>query len=155
MAKLCQICKCELTKGYKYCEDCRKAKKREYVRNRYKEMKQRGEKRKRYGIGICIYCGKKFILNHPEQLGHGNCRIKHVRKTVDNYNNVKRSNSGNTLGRQTILNLGFTLTYTMVIHHKDEDPNNNKLSNLIILNRKHHASLHRILEKKLVAIIER
>lgn len=35
----------------------------------------------------------------------------------------------------------------MVIHHRDENPNNNDYSNLILLNRSNHASLHRILEK--------
>ena len=35
----------------------------------------------------------------------------------------------------------------MVVHHMDENPDNNQLSNLIILNRSYHAKLHRILEK--------
>ena len=110
-------------------------------------MLDRGEKKKRYGIGICIYYGKEFIINRPGQLGHGKCHNLNLHKTVDNYNSIKRTKDGKaTLGRQVILNLGINLS-NMVVHHLDENPNNNVLSNLMILNRSHHAKLHRILEK--------
>lgn len=44
-----------------YCEECQKARKREYAKQRYKLMLDEGKQKKRYGIGICIYCGKEFI----------------------------------------------------------------------------------------------
>lgn len=122
-----------------------KAKKREYARKHYQDNKLKGIVKKRYGIGICPYCGEEFIKNRPDQITHRKC--VHIHKTVDNYNDVKRSNKGNTIGRQTILNLGFILTKNIVVHHLDENTDNNKLSNLLILNRKNHASLHRFLEK--------
>lgn len=147
MVNKCEICGCELTTKSKYCNECNKARKREYARERYKTMKERGISKKRYGTGICIYCGKEYTINHKGQLGHGECRIKHSHKTVDNYNSVKRSNKGNTIGRQIILDLGFEISPDMVVHHMDENPDNNQLSNLIILNRSYHAKLHRILEK--------
>ena len=145
--KKCKRCNCDLTSNRMYCEECQKARKREYAKQRYKLMLDEGKQKKRYGIGICIYCGKEFIKNHKDQLGHNKCRIEHLHKTVDNYNSVKRSNKGNTIGRQTILDLGLEISNNMVIHHRDEDPNNNDYSNLILLNRSNHASLHRILEK--------
>ena len=149
MVKYCQICGCELPPlKRKWCDSCRKARKREYAKNKYKELINSGQKKKRYGIGICIYCEQEFIKNTPNQLAHGECYKKHIHKTINDYNKVKRTKDGKaTFGRQTILNLGFKLNYNMVVHHKDENTNNNKLSNLVILNRKNHAQLHRLLEK--------
>jgi hypothetical protein len=147
MIKTCKICGCNLTTERKYCKECRKQLKREYVRNRYKKMLENGEKRKRYGVSICIYCGEEFIKNRPEQTAHGKCSNLHRHKTVENYNTVKRTKDGKaTLGRQLLLDLNLNLN-NMVVHHIDENPNNNVLSNLMILNKSHHAKLHRILEK--------
>lgn len=143
----CIECGCELTTNKKYCSECSKAKKREYAKQRYQQMKENGIQKKRYGVGICIYCGKEFIKNKPEQLGHGKCKIEHHHKTVDNYNSVKRTKDGcRTIGRDVIYQLGFDLT-NMVVHHIDENPNNNLLSNLMILNKSHHAKLHRLIER--------
>lgn len=147
--KFCQKCGKELTTEYKYYLECKKENKRNYQRNRYKNIIETGNHLKRYGFGICIYCGKEFIKNHPDQLGHGPCRSSKIHKTVDNYNKVKRNKTGNaTIGRQTILDLGINIPKNMVIHHLDENPSNNNLSNLILLNRSYHASLHRQLEKE-------
>lgn len=123
----------------------KKAKNREYARKHYEENKKKGIVKKRYGIGICPYCGEEFIKNHPNQLTHKKCLKVH--KTVDDYNKVKRSKNGNTLGREKIFSLGFMITSKIVVHHLDENPSNNSLSNLLILNRKYHANLHRFLEK--------
>lgn len=35
----------------------------------------------------------------------------------------------------------------MCVHHLDENPSNNKIENLLLINRKNHAKLHRFLEK--------
>lgn len=123
----------------------RKAKKREYAKRHYEENKKMGIVKKRYGIGICPYCGEEFVKSRPEQITHKKCFKIH--KTVENYNKVGRSAKGNTLGRQIIFDLGFVLSKDMVVHHLDENPSNNNLNNLLILNRKYHAKLHRFLEK--------
>lgn len=149
MVKYCQICGCKLPPlKRKWCDSCRKARKREYAKDKYKKLIDSGQKKKRYGIGICIYCGEEFIKNTPTQTSHRKCWNQHIHKTVNDYNKVKRTKNGKaTFGRQTILNLGFKLNFNMVVHHKDENPNNNDLPNLVILNRKNHAQLHRFLEK--------
>lgn len=149
MVKHCQNCGCELPPlKRKWCDHCKKARKREYAKSKYKNLIDSGQKKKRYGIGVCIYCGQEFIKNTPNQLGHGECYKKHIHKTVSDYNKVKRTKDGkSTLGRQTILNLGFKLNTNIVVHHIDENPDNNDLSNLMILNRKNHAQLHKILER--------
>jgi len=146
MVKHCQSCGCELTTEYKWCEACRKERKREYVKTRYKNIITSGNNLKRYGTTTCIYCGKEIIKNKPNQNTCFKCYKQHHYKTVENYNSIKRTKDGKaTIGRQTILQLGFKLTYNMIVHHIDENPNNNVISNLMILNRKNHGQLHKIL----------
>ena len=148
MVKHCQLCGCELTTEYKWCESCRKARKREYVKTRYKNLIESGGYKKRYGITNCVYCGKEIIKNRPDQDTCYECYKEHHYKTVENYSSVKRTKDGTaTIGRQTILNLGFKLTRDLVVHHIDENPDNNALPNLMILNRKNHGQLHIILAK--------
>ena len=148
IVKHCQICGCELTTEYKWCNFCKKARKREYAKNRYKDLIESGQHKTRYSITNCIYCGKEIIKNRPTQDTCFDCYKKHHYKTVINYNSVKRTKDGTaTIGRQTILNLGFKLSTNLVVHHIDENPDNNILSNLIILNRKYHTQLHSILAK--------
>ena len=45
MARHCKICGCDLTTEYKYCESCKKAKKREYSKNRYRTLIANGGKK--------------------------------------------------------------------------------------------------------------
>lgn len=147
MSKTCKICGCNLTTERKYCKECKKQLRREYLKAHYKKLQEIGKYKKRYGIGICIYCGKEFIKNRPGQIAHGKCINLHKHKTVDNYNRVKRTKDGKaTLGRQRLLDLNFIMN-NLVVHHIDENPSNNKLSNLMVLNKSHHAKLHRILER--------
>ena len=42
MIRHCQICGCNLTTERKWCESCRKAKKREYAKQHYKDLTNEG-----------------------------------------------------------------------------------------------------------------
>lgn len=118
------------------CKECAQILNRERVKQYHKKDKIR------YGIVNCSICGEKLIKGRPNQVAHGRCR----RKTVENYNNVTRVFT-NTIGRQTILNLRFKLTPKMVIHHVNENPEDNRLMNLWIISRSNHNSLHRFLQQ--------
>lgn len=147
--KYCEICGCKLTAIRKrFCDSCRKQKKRDYTKQYYKDLLESGKRKLRYGITNCVFCGKEIIKNRPNQDTCFSCYKKNKHKTVDNYNkDVKRALRGRTtVGRKTILDLGLDIK-GLVVHHIDENPSNNKLSNLMILNLSNHASLHRILEK--------
>ena len=146
MERYCQKCGCKLTTERKWCKECRMAIKRDYAKQQYKSLKDTGIQKKRYGITCCIFCGKEITQNRPNQDTCYDCYKKNRHKTVNSYNSVKRSNKGATVGRKTILDLGFEIQH-LVVHHRDENPDNNNLTNLIVLNRKHHAKLHRLLEK--------
>lgn len=147
--KKCTICgKVEISDRAKYCSECRKAKKRQYAKERYAKNKANGILPKRYGTAICPICGKSFTKNRPNQIFDYACYLEVKHKTVEDYNEVKRSSKANTVGRQTILDLGFQLGPNLCVHHIDEDPSNNQLSNLMIIGRSNHAKLHRFLENK-------
>lgn len=140
MKQMCIDCNVNVSIERKRCVDCVKIHNRERVKKYYNKNKPR------YGLIICDICGEKMIKNRPEQTNHGKCRVRH--KTVEHYNKVKRDKTGNTIARQMIIDLGFELKRNLVIHHLDENPNNNKLSNFWIISSKNHASLHRFLEKQ-------
>ena len=42
MIRYCQVCGCELTTERKYCESCRKARKREYAKQHYRDLIESG-----------------------------------------------------------------------------------------------------------------
>lgn len=120
------------------CKECVLVFNRERVKKYYKKNKVR------YGIINCSVCGESLIKGRPNQITHSKCR----RKTVENYNKVSRSIFANTIGRQTILDLGFKLTSKLVVHHVNENPEDNGLVNLWIISRSKHNSLHRFLQQK-------
>ena len=67
MVKYCENCGRPLTVERHICKECQKIKKREKVRLYYKNLKEKGIVKKRYGITNCIYCGKEIIKNRPNQ----------------------------------------------------------------------------------------
>lgn len=140
MEKLCIDCNKNPSTERRRCKECVLIYNRERVKKYYKKDKPR------YGITLCDVCGKSLIKKRKEQTTHGVCKIQH--KTVENYNNVSRSKTGNTKGRQIVLDLGFNLTTELHVHHVDENPENNNLKNLWIISRKNHSKLHRFLEKE-------
>lgn len=147
MEKYCEQCGKPLTNEKHICKECKKLNKRLYARKHYAEQKEKGIVKVRYGITTCSICGKEIIKNRPNQTICYDCYKATKHKTVENYNKVARTNTSRTIGRQTILNLGINLSKNMCVHHLDENPSNNKIENLLIINRKNHAHLHRFLEK--------
>lgn len=60
MERFCLKCGCPIT-GRKWCNECRKENKREYVKRRYAEMSAEGIKKLRYGLTNCVHCDKEII----------------------------------------------------------------------------------------------
>lgn len=138
--KKCVDCESEEIHERKRCKNCFITYNRLRVKKYYKSDKIR------YGLVKCSICGEDLIKSRPEQTNHGRCRFTY--KNVSNYNAVKRSKSGNMVGRQQVINLGFSLIKSLHIHHIDENPNNNKLGNLMIMSDSNHAKLHQFLRKE-------
>lgn len=136
--RTCVDCGSEYVVERKRCKKCALIYNRERVKKYYRKDKPR------YGITNCSICGEMMIKGRPNQVAHGKCR----RKTVNDYNTVSRSSLGNTNGRQTILDLGLRLDSLMVVHHYDENPENNSLDNLWIMSISNHTSLHRFYQRE-------
>jgi hypothetical protein len=122
----------------KRCKECAK----EYNRKRAKE---RYSKYGRYNFGksTCPVCNKEMTLWRRNQASHIECR----HKVVDDYNAVSRNKFGTaTMARQIVLDLGIYIPENYVVHHVDENPENNALSNLLLLPNNAHCSLHRKLQ---------
>lgn len=139
-----------------HCVDCgsqevierRRCKKCSLIFNRERVKKYYNPNKIRYGISTCEICKKELIKNRPDQTVHGNCKRKQLSEKAIAYNKVPRTKTGTeTIGRNTVTKLGLVIKY-LVVHHIDENPNNNDLSNLMIMSRSNHAKLHRYLEKQ-------
>lgn len=152
--KFCEQCGKELINERHICSECKKINKREYAKKKYAYNKENGIVKLRYGITKCILCGKEIIKNRIDQQLCYDCYKKNKHKTVENYNKVKRSRNANTIARQMILDLGFSLNSRIVIHHIDENPSNNVLENFLMLSVVNHAKLHRFLEKNKFTLLK-
>ena len=119
------------------CLECSK----KYNRERSKEMYNRLG-RHHYGIGTCSICGKSMKMWRKTQATHISCRPK----TADDYNLVGRAPTGRTVGRKKMIDNGVKVPDDFVVHHLDENPDNNNISNLVALSRSSHNSLHRTLQ---------
>lgn len=143
--RICVDCNVEKVSERKRCKVCVKIFNRKRVSVYYNKQKSLGIKRKRYGIGVCMVCGELMNKSNKNQVRHKRCSISYSKIT---YNKVSRSKTGNTVGRQTLIDLGFSLTRNLVVHHLDENPENNELQNLSILSASNHRKLHAFLEKQ-------
>lgn len=139
--KQCIDCGKEPVVERKRCKECALIFNRERVKQYHKKDKPR------YGIIKCTVCGEDMIKNRPDQLYHGKCRFEGKPKT-GKYNEIKRSKEANMIARQIILDLGFNLNSNIIVHHIDENPNNNILSNFMILSRSNHGKIHQFLNKQ-------
>lgn len=135
--RYCIDCGAKGVEERRRCKECAKEHNRKRSRERYKL-----KGRQYYGMSTCPICNKPMTLWKKDQGSHISCRPK----TTDDYNKIKRSTKGNTLARQKILDMGITIPKDYVVHHLDENPDNNELQNLMIISRKSHNSLHRHLQ---------
>lgn len=119
------------------CDSCAK----EHNRQRaIKHSKQFG--RYNYGKSICPICGEEMTLWRKDQASHSSCRPK----TVEDYNKLKRSPIGNIVAKEVMISNGVEIPNGFVVHHLDENPDNNSIFNLIVISRSAHNSLHRKLQ---------
>lgn len=137
--KKCFDCGKEEVYERKRCRECALIYNRERQRKAYLLKKEKGEKLKRFGTGTCAYCGKEMILNRPTQYMHKECYISFIKKT--DYNTYPRDKKGQMIGR-SFFKRYKEVPEGWVVHHIDENPENNEASNLLSLSRIDHNSLH-------------
>lgn len=121
------------------CKECAKEYNRQRARKRNKE-----KGRHNYGQSICPICGKPMIMWRRDQASHITCRPKMME---DTYNKkVKFSHDGRTFANYLVNSWGVDIPDDHVVHHLDENPDNNSPENLVIVDRAAHNSLHRKLQ---------
>lgn len=136
-------CENERDKGYRYCRKCY-LKRRAEIRE---QKKKAGLKYRTTYTLICKACGKTFSsLKKESPLCQECCKESFLSENEPNsYKNAKgggycwehRKIAEEVFGRKLLTN--------EVIHHIDENPKNNHLSNLIVLSRSSHGKLHQFL----------
>lgn len=140
MTKICVDCGKEEVFERRRCKECAKEFNRERVKRYYKEQMDKGIKKNRYGIGICLYCGKEMFLNKREQICHKECLYLLYGEKKD-YNSYPRDKNGNMIGN-SIFKKYIELPENYIVHHVDENPENNSIENLLGIPRKEHSKLH-------------
>ena len=141
MSTLCIECgKKPRVKGRRFCNRC-------YLDRRKSSYHKNGgnDSKKRYGTGTCQRCGKEIKLNSKDQKWCLSCFKKISRigsNATNNYENAKGGGYCWMHRRIAEEVLGRKLKTNEVVHHVDLDPDNNKLSNLMIMSRSMHGRLH-------------
>jgi hypothetical protein len=139
--KICVVCGKPRDVGRKYCHDCFLSRVRE-------QSKKRG--RYNYGKSKCVACGVDIILWSKEQLFCKKCGNGSLNSSEVIINPYSNSGGGGYcwLHRRIAERvLQRKLQTNEVVHHLDENPQNNELTNLVLLSRSEHTSLHRFLQK--------
>jgi len=132
---ICKKCNGPRDIGRRICKKCKAAEAKE--RNRI-------QGRHNYGKGHCALCKTIITLWNKNQLFCRRCC--HSSTSKENVTNqYQRAGGGGYCFKhrrivETIL--GKKLTSNEIVHHIDENPNNNELSNLIVISRSLHVKLH-------------
>ena len=103
----------------------------------------------------CIWCGKQFTCNEKHAILCSRACNRALNATMRSLSEHKTSSvSGKAAWLHkyiAIQAIGMQKLENKSIHHKDFDPANNELSNLLILDRKIHAGLHAFIRKEAAA----
>lgn len=129
---ICKVCGAPRNLGRRLCKKCNN--KRVNSRPRYKWTK------------LCEICGQSYEAWGTAQKLCISC-YKDTRKTISKANNNYLYDTRGRCQHRNLAEeiLGRKLTYNEVIHHVDENPKNNDLTNLMILSRSNHTKLHHFL----------
>ncbi len=104
-----------------------------------------------YGVSICVVCGKEIKLWRKESTH----RCQKCRLPVTNAKGSAHATNRSYLARKMFSEfLKRPLTYNEIVHHINEDIEDNSADNLILISRQVHGALHAFLRKRR-AILEK
>jgi len=137
--------------GRRYCHGC-------YLERRMAQYYKKGgnKNKKRYGYGFCGLCKKKIRLNRPEQKYCLEC-YRNIHSSGKFLNPYEPAHGGGYcwLHRRIAEEvLQRKLNTNEVVHHLDDNPKNNKLTNLVVISRTNHVRLHHFIREQR-AILEK
>lgn len=144
MSKKCKVdgCNREVCKGRRYCRHHYL----ELKRKQFHERVESGTYRRTMYDKECILCGKSYkAWRKDSKFCSHKCSVASLKNEgINNY--VYSGDYKVSIWEHRVIAskiLGRKLNSNEVVHHVDLNPKNNSLSNLIVLSRNKHASLHR------------
>jgi hypothetical protein len=139
---ICKECGKERSVGRRLCTACNSKRVTSYGRYTWKK--------------VCIACDELYDAWRKDQDLCRECnleknRLKSLNKATNTY--IFSTKIGRTEHRDIVESiLGRKLHTNEVIHHLDDNTKNNELTNLIVLSRGKHASLHSFLDLQRVIL---
>lgn len=142
--KLCKVegCNCECDPGRRYCH-------RHFLERKAEQRarkKAEGKKVRTTYTCTCIKCGKEFQGVRKNSLFCSRicCNSAKSNEGTNPYVYDSRNYKQNLWQHRNIAEkiLGHKLSSNEVVHHLDGNPQNNDVTNLIVLSRSKHSSLH-------------
>lgn len=143
---ICKECGGPREVGRKLCRPCN-----------LERLKRGMEGKPRYmWLKVCVACKKEFNAWRKIQTMCSSCykdmnRIKASHICTNNYILFKQPGKTEHRHKAETL-LGRKLQTNEVVHHLDENPKNNEVTNLIILTRQMHGRLHQYLDLQRVIL---
>jgi hypothetical protein len=146
--KKCTKCGKDRDIGRTMCRACYLVYKSEEAKIRYK---QQGKKRYQK---ICEACSVEYNACKKEQYLCSSCTKLKFQLASKTLNSNQYKMIGNRCEHRVIAEkiLGYKLSYNMVVHHIDDNPKNNDISNLMVMDRRTHIRLHNYLDIQRVII---
>lgn len=135
--------------GRRMCRSCYLESKRLLEKGRYKKQGQRTYPK------VCAACKLDFLAWRKTQVLCIDChklklKIAAESKNTNNYIFVGGKTTRHRMIAEEVL--GYKLSYNMVVHHVDDDPKNNSINNLMVMDRRTHGRLHQYLDCQRVII---
>lgn len=150
MGKTLQCIKCGQDRdvGRRMCRSCFLENKRSLEKERYKKQGRRSY------LKPCAACKNNFEAWQKKQVLCKNCheiklKLSAESKSSNNYIYVGAKTQHRLIAEEV---LGYKLSYNMVVHHVDDNPKNNSLDNLMVMDRRTHGRLHQYLDYQRVII---
>jgi hypothetical protein len=150
MEKTLKCIKCSQDRdvGRKMCRSCYLEHKRSLEKNRYKKHGRKNYQK------TCAACKLGFEAWRKKQIFCLDCHKLKLKfaaesKSTNNYKNIGGKNEHRSIAESI---LGYKLSYNMVVHHVDDNPKNNEISNLMVMDRRTHGRLHQYLDYQRVII---
>lgn len=139
----------ELVDKRRICKDCNLERARQY----YANNRERIIARKQYNIQ-CNACKQMHKAWRKSQKLCSKCYNlqKELAKQSMSSNNYCYNKRGKLIHRIIAESLLGPLNYNQVVHHMDDNPKNNDLTNLIVISRQTHGRLHQFLDYQRVIL---
>ena len=130
---------------------------RKYCRAHYLQRKREQAKAKREANmyhrtmyeNVCSWCGKTFIGYRKDMLVCSKECNRAMRVSINSLSTYKLSSSRGSMSYMhrylAAQAVGEEVLKNKELHHKDFDPENNSLSNLLVLSKADHTKLHKFI----------